>query len=938
MPTTLTPGDIAIVRYVRTPAAFTFTNLVELDAGTVIYFTNNGWTSSNSFRNASSTDYNGGEQLIKFTATTKIPANTYISTTEPLSALWSWDSSGQINTSEPVGSNNQYSSLSLTSSGDQIIAFQSTNVANPLFSGVTPVFQVDNTGTFENATNTATSLLASGLTESSTAVKLSSSTPSNNSGQLKAWTPKADKSAWLSYVGDPNNWQTLITQIPVSLSFDLASLTTLSSNATSFTIDEEEPLNNAVIQVTTTSPVASDQTIEIELGGNATRLNDSKSNASIADYETHEGDPAPSSLKIIIPAGKTQGVLVLNQAEFPKISTFSDDDSNDETITLTLKNPSPGLSLSSTVSQTITIKDDDLLTPGLLVTPTTGLTTAESGSKTTSFDVKLKSQPTDDVKISLTSSNTAEGTVSVTPLTFTKDNWNSTQSVTVTGVNDDVDDGDKPYTIDLKSSSPDGKYDALTASVSLTNTDDDVAGIERTPASGLVTTESGGTAKFDLKLTSQPTSPVKISLVSSNTAEGTVSPTSVEFNNTNWNTAQPITVTGVDDSIVDGTVAYKITGSVTTGDSKYTSLSPFEITATNTDNDTASGGGSSGGGTSGGGTGGTSGGGTPTGGSSTPTTSGPGVVIDASRGIVINGGSNSGSGVTFPNISTVTPIGSSRAPVCNLATQPAPLPLPDLPGVQFRQNSIAQPATLGRNSSDFITGSDRSEEIRGGEGADRIFGLGGNDNLYGDAGNDQLNGNAGDDVVQGGPGRDRIFGGSGQDALWGGRDDDFLWGDLGQDLLVGGAGNDTLFGDLDGGVTRDLLGSEADADRLLGGEGNDLLVGQNGDDTLGGGNGNDTLFGGWGKDLLLGNDGDDWLDGGQGDDTLGGGAGRDTFVLGDRPGTITILDFERGVDRITGLDFGQVTFESVGCDTKVLLGNRVVAYLVGAPADGISGF
>ncbi|MBD2552925.1 hypothetical protein H6G51_06515 [Limnothrix sp. FACHB-708] len=920
MPTTLTPGDIAIVRY--DASSFVFINLVPLASGTNIYFTDNAWRED-------TIGFRTGEGLIKFTAPSDIPVGTYISSTS--ASGWS--------------SSSPYSPLSLDSAGDQITAFQSTvdppSLTTP--AQLTPIFQVDTTNGFESQSTTtifgnSNSPMAKGLSLGSTATTLPAGSY-RTAGQLKAWTPKADKSAWLSYVGDPNNWQTSITQIPVSLSFDLASLTTLSSNATSFTIDEEEPLNNAVIQVTTTSPVASDQTIEIELGGNATRLTSDPT--ADADYEIHDVDPAQSSLKIIIPAGKTQGVLVLNPVDpeaFPKISTFSDDDSNDETITLTLKNPSPGLSLSSIVSQTITIKDDDLLTPGLLVTPTTGLTTAESGSKTTSFDVKLKSQPTDDVKISLTSSNTAEGTVSVTPLTFTKDNWNSTQSVTVTGVNDDVDDGDQPYKIDLKSSSPDGKYDALTASVSLTNTDDDVAGIERTPASGLVTTESGGTAKFDLKLTSQPTSPVKISLVSSNKAEGTVSPASVTFDDKNWNTAQPITVTGVDDSIVDGTVAYKITGSVTTGDSKYTSLSPFEITATNTDNDTASGGGSSGGGTSGGGTGGTSGGGTPTGGSSTPTTSGPGVVIDASRGIVINGGSNSGSGVTFPNISTVTPIGSSRAPVCNLATQPAPLPLPDLPGVQFRQNSIAQPATLGRNSSDFITGSDRSEEIRGGEGADRIFGLGGNDNLYGDAGNDQLNGNAGDDVVQGGPGRDRIFGGSGQDALWGGRDDDFLWGDLGQDLLVGGAGNDTLFGDLDGGVTRDLLGSEADADRLLGGEGNDLLVGQNGDDTLGGGNGNDTLFGGWGKDLLLGNDGDDWLDGGQGDDTLGGGAGRDTLVLGDRPGTITILDFERGVDRITGLDFGQVTFESVGCDTKVLLGNRVVAYLVGAPADGISGF
>ncbi|WP_143472906.1 calcium-binding protein [Limnothrix sp. PR1529] len=909
MPTTLTPGDIAIVRY--DASSFQFFSFVDLLPDTVIFFTDKAWLSTTgAFRT--------GEGLIKFQS----PSGGVIS-------AGSLISSSSSNFSTVPGT-----TFKLESAGDQITAFQSSSInpSNPLQAGstLTPVFQINTKNNFvNNPNNENDSALASGLTLGETAVVL----PSAESGEVNL--NPSPTTLKLPYIGKANGWNSPAPtpssaladgnyqyQLPVSLDVGFSSV-------------NEDDSDSTQIKVTVPFKVVGDQTVEIGLGGSAISFD-----LGGDDYDI---DPFENPLTIIIPSGSKEGFLrIPGNPPVDVVPTLyilpDNDDEPDETVTLTLSNQSSGLYLSNPASQSITIKDDDLPTPGLFVdTKDTGSTT-ESGS-ITSFKVSLKSQPTGNVTISLTSSNPAEGTVSATPLTFTKDTWDTALEVEVTGVDDDdVDDGDKPYKIDLKSSSSDGKYNALTASVSLTNTNDDFARIVRGPVASLETTEAGGEAPFTLRLGSKPTSPVTIKLDSSNKAEGTVSPALVEFNDTNWDIWQTIKVTGVDDSIVDGTVAYKITGSVTNGDSKYTSLSPFEITATNTDNDTASGGGSSGGGTSGGGTGGTSGGGTPTGGSSTPTTSGPGVVIDASRGIVINGGSNSGSGVTFPNISTVTPIGSSRAPVCNLTTQPAPLPLPDLPGVQFRQNSIAQPATLGRNSSDFITGSDRSEEIRGGEGADRIFGLGGNDNLYGDAGNDQLNGNAGDDVVQGGPGRDRIFGGSGQDALWGGRDDDFLWGDLGQDLLVGGAGNDTLFGDLDGGVTRDLLGSEADADRLLGGEGNDLLVGQNGDDTLGGGNGNDTLFGGWGKDLLLGNDGDDWLDGGQGDDTLGGGAGRDTFVLGDRPGTITILDFERGVDRITGLDFGQVTFESVGCDTKVLLGNRVVAYLVGAPADGISGF
>ena len=59
----------------------------------------------------------------------------------------------------------------------------------------------------------------------------------------------------------------------------------------------------------------------------------------------------------------------------------------------------------------------------------------------------LNAQPTADVTIALSSSDTTEGTVLPASLTFTAANWNMPQTVTVTGVDDALDDGDVAYTI-----------------------------------------------------------------------------------------------------------------------------------------------------------------------------------------------------------------------------------------------------------------------------------------------------------------------------------------------------------------------------------------------------------------------------------------------------------------------------------------------------------
>ena len=153
-------------------------------------------------------------------------------------------------------------------------------------------------------------------------------------------------------------------------------------------------------------------------------------------------------------------------------------------------------------------------------------TTATAPTGTASFTVVLDSEPRADVTVPISSSassDTTEGTVPTVDLIFTAANWDMPQEVTVTGVDDDVDDGDGAYTIAIDAAtSTDLDYDGIDPEdVSATNTDDDTAGITVTPTSGLVTTEAGGTASFTVVLDSEPTADVTIVVGSSDVTEGT---------------------------------------------------------------------------------------------------------------------------------------------------------------------------------------------------------------------------------------------------------------------------------------------------------------------------------------------------------------------------------------------------------------------------------
>lgn len=108
------------------------------------------------------------------------------------------------------------------------------------------------------------------------------------------------------------------------------------------------------------------------------------------------------------------------------------------------------------------------------VDPAAGLQTSEQGDAD-SLEVQLRKAPLDDVVLTVVSTNPNEAVVDTAELTFTPLNWNTPQTIAVTGVDDAHVDGDQPFQIRFGSPiSDDAAYDGLPAIlVPGTNEDDD---------------------------------------------------------------------------------------------------------------------------------------------------------------------------------------------------------------------------------------------------------------------------------------------------------------------------------------------------------------------------------------------------------------------------------------------------------------------------------
>ena len=153
---------------------------------------------------------------------------------------------------------------------------------------------------------------------------------------------------------------------------------------------------------------------------------------------------------------------------FANVST---DASGNATITATLDAlVADGESISATATNLTTNDTSEFAqnilahTAGIVVTPITAMSTSEIGG-IAQFTVVLNAAPSADVTVGISSDNTNEGVVSTSLLTFTTENWNVAQTVTVTGVDDYIADGEVAYTIiTAPASSTDTLYNSINAS------------------------------------------------------------------------------------------------------------------------------------------------------------------------------------------------------------------------------------------------------------------------------------------------------------------------------------------------------------------------------------------------------------------------------------------------------------------------------------------
>jgi hypothetical protein len=206
------------------------------------------------------------------------------------------------------------------------------------------------------------------------------------------------------------------------------------------------------------------------------------------------------------------------------------------------------------------------INPAIVISSSSLRQTTEDGG-TTDVYFHLSKQPSQDVYVFATSSDTTEGTITGkrqngttlvpgnTMVVFTSSDWSTDKGVQVTGVADSVIDGNITYSVNLSTSSVNSSWNGLTNSVNVVNLDKTISipgkliitlSSSEPPSGGkFYTTTLGGTVTATVSLSKQPASNVTISTsVNPSTIATVTAGASLTFTPLNWNVGQPVVFTG----------------------------------------------------------------------------------------------------------------------------------------------------------------------------------------------------------------------------------------------------------------------------------------------------------------------------------------------------------------------------------------------------------
>ncbi len=208
------------------------------------------------------------------------------------------------------------------------------------------------------------------------------------------------------------------------------------------------------------------------------------------------------------------------------------------------------------------------------------LTVPEGGAD--SYTLVLSSRPTGDVTVGVTLPTGTDLTLDKTTLTFTVDNWDVAQTVTVTAAADD--DGVTDAGVRLTHTVSGGGYGSTTVpDVEVSITENDTAGLVISKDSLTVGEGDAAGSSYTVRLATEPTGSVSVAITGHAGTDVTLDKPALTFTVDNWNTAQTVTVKAGEDGDAANDTA-TLTHSASGGD--YANITA-DLPVTVTDDDTA---------------------------------------------------------------------------------------------------------------------------------------------------------------------------------------------------------------------------------------------------------------------------------------------------------------------------------------------------------------
>ena len=269
-------------------------------------------------------------------------------------------------------------------------------------------------------------------------------------------------------------------------------------------------------------------------------------------------------------------------AQTVTVKALEDDDGANDTGTLT-HSASGGDYASVTKNLPVSITDDD--EAAIVLSSETGLTVTEGYAAGSSYTVKLATEPSGSVSVSITGHAGTDVTLDKTTLTFTVDNWDTAQTVTVKAGEDDDAANDSAT---LTHTASGGDYVNVAKKLTVTVSEDDEADIVLSETGLTVTEGDAAGTSYTVALATLPSDTVIVTISGHNAADlmlhgTTLTNNQLTFTTTNWGTAQTVTVkAGQDDDAANDTAT--LTHTASGGD--YASIT-VDLPVTVTDDDTA---------------------------------------------------------------------------------------------------------------------------------------------------------------------------------------------------------------------------------------------------------------------------------------------------------------------------------------------------------------